>query len=581
MATNVSNLLPPNLRTPFWNQFAEAVGEELQRFKTQVQKKSIFYDVATLDDEQQLINIARSLGYTPDVSLDDSLESIKDDVNSVTFRIQNKTTYLSYQYIFKTVPYTGQVYILYNEDNKLQRAVISLIEMLDELGTSTQPYTEPFVYQAEENYGEFLFSALFLDMGLRLDSSSRPWALDEFSSSSKTNHMAIEYSIERVITQDGVEYLMTPDYLGYLANAVDYTRKVTEVPHIGSHLSLVMDNSGFYDSASDGSEEYSTPATKTKAAVTDQYVNAAPAKEVHRMVAGIGSQSLPSVNDGSPQWPTELANKVVDTVLVENETEETGNWKVINSMLPANTATNELLGTGSGDVFEASGTLNVDGIKPYSVKIRFISSPEEYTIIDNGQRSLFIEGQENYPVGSIDYETGEYEFSTSKREDVGLEVLSQVSTDGIDVNLNFPLILPNSLTLYFTIGETGYAKKDSGSGEFINTSTGLITGGIDYQSGTLEATFEDDTRPRKNNAKEQGNEDGGITVEYSYTQEYEVNTGTDITIDYETDDSLPLTEAGIEDADGNLLAYATFPPISMDSIRYHAGFQFLIRKENF
>lgn len=581
MATNVSELLPPNLRSPFWIQFAEAVSEELQRFKTHVQEKEIFYDVSTLDDKQQLIDLARSLGYTPDLSLDDSLENIKDNVNSVTFRIQNKTTYLSYQYIFKTVPYTGQVYILYYEDNKLQRAVISLLQMLSELGTSAQPYTEPFIYQAEENYSEFLFSELFLDTGLSLDSSSRPWALDEFSSSSKTNHMAIEYSLERVITQDGEEYLMTPDYLGYLFNAVDYTRKVTEVPHIGSHLSLIMDNSGFYDSATGGDEDYSTPKLKTRAAVTDQYVNEDPASEVHRMVAGTGSQDLPSINDDNPQWPTELDNKVVDTVLVTNETEEIEDWKIINSMLPANTVTNELLGTGDNEVFESSGTLNVEGVKPYSVRIHFVSTPDEYTIIDDGQENLFIEDQEDYPVGSIDYDTGEYEFSTSKREDVELEVLSQVSTESIDLNLDHQLVTPNSFTLYFTIGETGYAKSDDGGGGFTDTSTGIIAGEIDYDSGTVSATFQDKTRAREDDATEHGNKEGGVTAEYSFTREYEVDSDSDVTIDYEVENPLPLTEAGIEDSDGNLLAYATFPPIAMDNVRYHASFQFLIRKENF
>jgi hypothetical protein len=581
MATNVKELLPPNLRNEFWTDFADSVSEELIRFKNRVKEKEILYDVSSLNNKDDLVEIAKSLGYTPDLSLDNSLQNIKENVNAVTFRIQNKSSYLSYEYIFKTIPYAGEVFILYYEDDKLQRAAINILEMLGDLGSSDQPYNEPFTYEAEENYSQYLFSTLFLDTGLRLDSSSRPWALDESTSSSKTNHIAVEYALNRIITQDGTEYLMTPDYLGYLFNGVQYTRKVTEVPHVGSQLSLIMDPSGFYDKFSDGNDSYSIPDLKLRCAVTDQYVTANSADNAYRLVAGTGTTTLPSVNDGSPTWPTELANQVVDSILVDDETDEIQDWKIVNTMLPANTITNETLGIGTGDVFSASGSFNISNIKPYSVRINFISSPFEYTIVDDGQGRLFVDGVTDYPIGSVDYEAGTYNFATEKKEDIDLEVLSEISVSNIDTNLAHTLVEPGTFFLYFKIGETGFIKQDDGGGNFVDVSTGLVSGSVDYTSGAVEAVFQSSTASREANADEHGNIDGGVTAEYQFTRQYEVDNGSTISADYEVTEPLPLTEAGLKDVDGNLLAYGTFPPISMDDVRYHASFQFLIKKSAF
>lgn len=584
MATNVKDLLPPNLRTQFWFDFADVVEEELRLLKDRIKEKELLYDVANLNDKGELIDIAKSLGYTPDLSLDDSLENVKNNVNSVTFRIRNKTNYISYEYIFKTVPYPGEVFILYYEDNKLQRATIPVLQMMSDLGTSEQPYNEPFTYVAEENYRQFLFSQLFLDMGLRLDSSSRPWALDEFSSSSATNHLAIEYALNRIITQDGEEFLMTPSYLNYLFNAVDYTRKVTEVPHVGSQLSLIMDQTGYYDSASGGVDAYSIPKLKTRCAVTSNYEPQGAASDIYRMVAGTGTQTLPSESDGGGAvWPGNLDNQVVDSVLVDDETDEIQDWKIINTVLPANTVTNEIIGTGDNTVFTKTGTFNVAPIKPYSLKVQFNSSPNEFTIVDDGLGKLFIDGITDYSVGKVNYSTGEYEIATEKFEDVDLEVLSDVAVEDEDltINLAHPNIESGTFYLYFTIGETGYIKRDNGGGGFSDTTTGITSGSIDYDNGSLEVVFQGETEPREANATEHGNKQGGVTCEYQFTREYEVDDGSEIAASYETTSPLPLTEAGLKDVDGNLIAYATFPPISMDNVRYHASFQFLIYKGEF
>lgn len=578
--TNPKKRLPSILKNNFWIDFMDSVSEELQRMKDEIQKKNLFYDVQSLTDKDELISIAKALGYTPDISLDDSLNNIKENVDSVPFRIKNKTTYLLYQYIFKTVPYPGEVFILYHEENKLIRAAISLLEMLGELGSSAQPYDEPFTYEAEENYSKFLFSELFLDTGLFLDSTI-PWALDTLTSSSKTNHMAIEYVLEKVITRDGTDYLMLPDYFNYLFNAVDYTRKVTEIPHIGAQLSLIMDESGYFDAYTNESDGYSMPVLKTKAAVTDQYIPTDPATNAIRIIAGTGTQDLPSESDSSPSWPTELENQFAYYELVEVETEETSDYKIFNTMVQGNKIVGEKLGDGSDSVFSQTGSLGFPNVKPYSIRINFNASPDSYTIIDNGKGELYLEDTSDYKMGTIDYDTGEYDFATEKLEDQELEVLSQISVNSLNMSLEHENVQETTFYLRFKIGETGYIKQDDGTGGFTDTSTGISSGTLNYSDGTLDVTFQSSTEPRESDATKHGDEEGGVTCEYQFNREFDVDNGSEITVDYEVLGDFDITEAGVIDVNDNLIAYATFPPIRTNDSKYHASFQFIIKKGSF
>ena len=82
-------------------------------------------------------------------------------------------------------------------------------------------------------------------------------------------------------------------------------------------------------------------------------------------------------------------------------------------------------------------------------------------------------------------------------------------------------------------------------------------------------------------ATKQGSIEGGVTCKYQFTRQYEVDSGRDIIAQYEVEDTVNITEAGIEDVDGNLLAYATFPPVSMNDSRFHLSLQWLILKDSF
>ena len=577
--------LPKVLRTPFWEDFMDAVIVELNTLKERIEQKKIFFDVDQLEDPNQLIDISRTFGYIPDLTLDGSLENIKDNVNSITFRIRNKSTFTSYQYIFKTVPYPGQLYILYNADTKLVRAALPVFELIGQL-EAHEDYSKPFVYPAEENFSRFLFTTLFLDSGLVLDSPSQSWALDVFTESSATKHIAVEYSIDKVITQNGDEFLMTPDKMDYLFNAVDYTRKVVEVPHVGAHLSFIVDETGFYDSFSEGADDYSIPDVKAKASVTDIYVPEDSVEEkVERMVFGSGSQDLVSITNGGT-YPTELESPFSFSDLIEDEKLHIlfngGSWKIINSYAQANSVRGEAIDTGTGDILETSGQLAFPDIEPSSFRVPFRSLTLNTAIVDNGQEGLFIDGFTDYPVGSINYETGHYEFITEKREDVLLEVLSLLPQDGaFSTSLSNARIIPGSLALRFKIGDTGFVKFDNGFGGFTDLTTGIEAGTIDYTNGTIDVIFISEVDGRGEGAEGQGDVDGGITVSYSYIREFPTTDGEIMEAEYRVDENIPITEVGLEDDEGNLIAYATFPPIVLGNPKYHASFQFFIKSGDF
>lgn len=577
--------LPKILRIPFWEDFVDSVTEELNSIRGKVEDKEIFFDVDRIEDRERLIEISRAFGYIPDLSLDDSLENLKENVSAITFRIRNKSNFISYKHLFKTIPYPGELFVMYNADVKLVRAGIPVVDLIDKL-ESFEDYSEPFIYPAEENYSRFLFTTLYLDMGLSLDSLSQPWSLDVFTSSAATKHIAVELALSEIITRNGDEFLMVSDKVDYLFNGVDYTRKLVEVPHVGTQLSFILDESGYYDSYSEGTDDFSIPKTKTIASVTDKYVPEDPVDEkIVKMVFGSGSRDLVSVTNGG-SYPNSLESPFSFSTLVEDEKRHVivdyVGWKIIDSYVQANSVRGDSIATGNDEVIDMEGQLSFPNVEPFSLRIPFRSLTLDTAVVDNGQEGLFIEGMTDYSVGSINYDTGEYNFITEKREDVLMEVLSLTSQDGHFVTgLSNSRIIPGSLTLRFRIGETGFIKYDNGVGGFTDYTAGINAGTINYVDGSIDVVFISEVDARDEGATEQGNIDGGITVTYSYIREFPVNYGEIVDAEYRVEEDIPITEVGLEDDNGDLVAYATFPPIVLGDPKYHASFQFFIRTGNF
>jgi len=119
-------------------------------------------------------------------------------------------------------------------------------------------YSDPFIYFYPIFYYVFDYNFIdALDKGGTLDSGLK---LDNQYFNSPTSHLAVSYSINRMVSDD---YLITNDYLNFLLNGVNYNRQASEVGHVGFQLNLVNDLSGFYNNIS-GDRLYTIPDLKMK-----------------------------------------------------------------------------------------------------------------------------------------------------------------------------------------------------------------------------------------------------------------------------------------------------------------------------
>jgi hypothetical protein len=116
----------------------------------------------------------------------------------------------------------------------------------------------------------------------------------------------------------------------------------------------------------------------------------------------------------------------------------------------------------------------------------------------------------------------------------------------------------------------------SGSRYFATSSGGTIscaedvgtTGTIDLVNGTISVTFSAATDP---NFSIRGN--------YTYiTEETHFENGAYFEVEYLTQVPLDITEVGIENNRGLLMAYATLPLVELRKPDYHLSVQFLIKK---
>ena len=118
---------PPILmNVNLWKQLQVEISNELNRLKDEIDKKRRLYNVYAYDqdeDELDIIDMSESFGYSPIRILDNSLDYLRRDVDSIYYKIINKSTLKFFKYMFKLIPYIGDVFIIYYDDYKLIRAI--------------------------------------------------------------------------------------------------------------------------------------------------------------------------------------------------------------------------------------------------------------------------------------------------------------------------------------------------------------------------------------------------------------------------------------------------------------------------
>jgi hypothetical protein len=293
------NLTPVLKTTNTWTDLLDVVTEVLNDLQIEMEKKSNYLSIDSYTNQDELIDLARSLGYTPNLLVETDLAFIKKEVKDIIFKIKNKSTYFYFNYIFRLIESKGDTYILYNDYLTLVRAIDTSATLTNlNSHTLTEPFLGiiPFLH-----YDEFLQDPITLD-GSKVDTLDQnpTWYLDQSSEEDPgikpTNNLTIEYEVYQLYTENNKEYIVLPNYLGYLRNAVEYGRKATNIPHIGVQVTGITDKSGYFNNI-DSTKSYSIPDLKLKCSVSELYDDTRDSVEEFRKVfIGNGTRELIDAN---------------------------------------------------------------------------------------------------------------------------------------------------------------------------------------------------------------------------------------------------------------------------------------------
>lgn len=251
----------------FWKQFMEVVGEEMAIERDELALKKYLYDVF-FQKEDGLFNIAETFGYVPNCIVDNSLEFLRKEVESIPYRIRNKTVYDGYYINFKQIHRLGEIYNYYWSGKKLIRAVIYK-DIVNNLNNAdlTKPFTKII---ADKNFSTISYmNPVYLDNGYSLDDAKGQvlWHLDSDTYIIPTKHLGIEYYAETKLEED---YLITSKYFRYMEEGVEYTRRVPIVPHTGIQLVAPMIQNTGYDYLNPRLE-YTVPEIEMKCGTVFQF----------------------------------------------------------------------------------------------------------------------------------------------------------------------------------------------------------------------------------------------------------------------------------------------------------------------
>jgi hypothetical protein len=590
--------IPPTIRGTVYEAMLQAVSEELAIWRAGISEvKTTFYDV-DLVGMDRLTALANEFGVPFITTVKNDLNWLREEVRAIPFKIFYKGTTTLYTSFITAVDRFGEIFVyIYREDlggiSKTLKSPLVEIE--------TIPQNKPFRHRSKGDFSGTIKTWISLDDEYNLDAGESLWRLDTSSSEISTNHIGIEYWIDRIIQREKVEgghtvleeFLMTKEYLDYIDACMEFGRRTKEVPHIGSQLSVQTDLTGLFNSF-DPSMNYSIPDLKLKiVARPDLLAHASTSYEIEYAEFGVGSHELASVQNPSVPFPTDLAYRVARVPVLFRD--HHGNTDYIG-------AEGEYLGQTVQEIKLLSGTqwfndanknfnfiLSIVPVQRGNVIFEFIL-PESagslvYSVKDDKRGGLL----STYGKGTIDYKTGkgtlttDFEYGTS-------EMITEQPSGEIDrrhfiqelVQGSQVTLIPGSVKISFMIGEgvnqrmylvqdeeDSLYNEQSEEGHFVHPK--ILSGMINYQTRIVDIEFTDSLvdpviKPFK--------------CSYAYRVNYALPEGTELWVRYYfTQQIISITEAGFRSRDGTLIIYATFPPIEFSSNKYHCNFLVLARRK--
>jgi hypothetical protein len=255
----------------FWPQFIEAISEELELEILEIETTKYFNDIYT-QLEDGVIDICKKFGYTPNLILDNSLEFIRREAESIPYRIRNKTTYNGYLFNFKQIGECGDVYNTYWNGFKFIKAV-DWSSTFTLLNSGSIDFTKPFTQViSDKNFNVIRYAgALYLDTGHILDDPYYPWFLDVNSEITPTKHLMVEFCTDEIVIRDLKEYLLYNTYFNYLSVGSEYNKRVPVVIHAGCNVNVITTTDGSYNYFN-RTKEYTVEDIKLQASVSFLYL---------------------------------------------------------------------------------------------------------------------------------------------------------------------------------------------------------------------------------------------------------------------------------------------------------------------
>lgn len=591
--------IPISLRNNFWTAVIDSIDLEIQNMKAQIETKKTLYDINTMDYDR-LIEISELLGVLFDASINDSVDFLRREVKAIPFKIKYKSTAKLYLSFFRALSRIGDMYIYYfkSSSDALVRNSRDLL-----LDATSHTFPDPYFQYSSQDFSGFLDDALKLDQGQVLDVENEGiiWTLDTVDSLISTNHIGLEFFIDRIISKQvrndkGVlvdkDFLITWEYMDFIMVNTNFSRRVKEVPHVGAQLTAIADESKTVNPLDDN---YSIPDLELKCLITDNYAGLESVLDLSYIEFGIGSHTNLPTKEGisGEEQPTDLDLRVARNYILFDEKYENDDFLAVTSEYRGQQINRFTLHDETGYKLDnIYGIGQVDGYTNYfegqllfaplqKGNIRFVFTHLGIVREIFDDKRGYLIGDE--ASGTIDYNTGEYTLNMDfnyKAEDtilVGDGIISEIE---YEVTLPYPIQTTVSLNpsdthvlLRYIINNKTFLAIDNGSGTFIDLAADghLTSGTVDYNNGVFHFLFDSPIT-----------DDSEVILTYQYRKVATPDANTDINADYYfTVQTIEITEAGLFDLNNNLIAYTTFPPVEFNSNKNHLNLNFLIKKGTF
>jgi hypothetical protein len=364
--------IPSSLRNDFWTALIETVDEEISLMKEEIEKKKVLLS-PSLASKEQLLDLASFIfQLEPDylsaiettlinlygLSEEEVAVFLRAELLKTPFQVMNKANLSLYRSIFNLFTYSFDKEICYYKkligDDPVTGEARLIRDLLLPIFSNIDTFYEPYAFiddslieltdedgfsigfnSVYSSLGKQLFTGSFIpefstvqtmDDGTTLDADTTSYLdITTEDAVSPTRHIALEIVADQLINRISpstglpTDYLLTGELAYYIFGNANAYRRAVEVPHVGMQLTVLLDNSGYWNThSSDG--DYTIENIKLKGAVNPAVLaeGVISTSQISSIKFGYGSQELPSY-EGGGTFPTNLQYPIASKIPYDEE----------------------------------------------------------------------------------------------------------------------------------------------------------------------------------------------------------------------------------------------------------------------